>query len=45
MSKPHKYEVNPILSGSLTHFEFFFWTRNGQEMVDIFFEAFLSGRY
>jgi hypothetical protein len=31
MTKSHKFEVNPILSGSLTHFEIFF----GQEIVKV----------
>jgi hypothetical protein len=31
MTKPHKFEVNPTYSGSLTHFEIFF----GQKMVKV----------
>ena len=30
LTKPHKFEVNSTKSGSLTRFEFFFRTRNGQ---------------
>jgi hypothetical protein len=37
MPKPHKFEVNPTTSGSLTHFEFFLDRKKSNSKNKIFF--------